>query len=70
MEARKATITRIAASEIHGLDVSSIGLKGSPTRVIKSSPANNKRKGVLHKGEDAEKSAVFIAEVLHDLEVI
>lgn len=70
MAARKAEVLRISASDIPALDVSSIGLKGSPTRVVKTSPANIRREGVMINGDNIDHSATSLAEFLHDLEVM
>ncbi len=70
IEARKAEVVHIGASDIPALDVSRIGLKGSPTRVLSSSPVNNERKGIMADGGDPDLAASSLAGFLRDLEVI
>lgn len=66
MDARKAEIARILIDDLGGLKASDTGLKGSPTRVIRSAAADNRRDGIMITGDNAEETARKLAAVIRE----
>ena len=54
IEARKALISHISSKDIEGIDLSYIGIKGSPTKVKKCFVQTNRRKGAMINAENIE----------------
>ncbi len=54
MAASKAIIPYISSKDIVGIDLSNVGIKGSPTKVRKSFVHTNKKKNIMIKAENIE----------------
>lgn len=54
MAARKAEIPHISSKTIEGIDLSHVGIEGSPTKVRKSFVQVNKKEGVMIESENLE----------------
>lgn len=70
MTANKATIPVISDTELVDLDVSCIGLKGSPTRVKKTFVPMKKKSGLVIAEETVEESVAKLASLLSEAHVI
>ena len=70
LRAGKAVITRLAADDIDGLDTNAAGLKGSPTRVIRTEPAISRRQGLMIDEDGNGSSAARLAHILRSSELI
>ena len=70
MKARKAEITHLTVDEFPEIDRTSIGLKGSPTRVKKTFVPEQKKGGVIIREEAGEESAVRLVSLLGEAKVI
>ncbi len=66
MAARKKPITELTYEDFPGIDDTSIGLKGSPTRVKKTFVPEQKSGGVIVEGEDAAEKAKALVGMLSD----
>jgi electron transfer flavoprotein beta subunit len=62
MRAKKATISTLNA-EAMGLDPSTLGLKGSPTQVIRQFTPEILRKGEMLEGDPKEQAAALVAKL-------
>ena len=65
LEARKKEIRVITASDLN-IDESELGLKGSPTQVVKIFPPRVKKKGDIIDGSDAQGAAQKLVELLRE----
>lgn len=70
MAAKKAEISHITVDEIPDIDRTSIGLKGSPTRVKKTFVPEQKKGGVIIKEETSRESTLKLVSMLSDANVI
>lgn len=70
MTANKAIIPTLGEEAFPDIDMSRIGLKGSPTRVKKSFVPERKKSGVIIKEETNEESARKLAALLIEAHVI
>lgn len=69
MRAKRAKITIMSAADI-GLDNTVVGLKGSPTRVVKIFHPSISRNGVIVSGKDHEEAAQKLLDFLKGKAVI
>lgn len=65
LEARKKELRVVTASDLN-IDESELGLKGSPTQVIKIFPPRVKKKGEIIDGSDAQGAAKKLVELLRE----
>lgn len=70
MAARKSVINRITIDDLVNTDPDSTGLKGSPTRVIRTSVPENTRRGMMLEGSGSRERAEKLVSVLNELKVI
>ncbi len=66
MAANKAQISVLNEESLAGIDVSMIGLKGSPTRVKKTFVPQRKKNGIKITGESDEESAKKLFDLLNN----
>lgn len=70
MAAKKAEIPHITVDQISDIDRTSIGLKGSPTRVKKTFVPEQKKGGIIIKEETNRESTLKLVSMLSDANVI
>lgn len=70
LASRKAEITPITVDDLPDIDRTAIGLKGSPTHVKKSFVPEVKHDGVMIKEETGAESAIKLASLLSDANII
>lgn len=70
MKARKAEITTLGYEDFPGIDDSSIGLSGSPTKVRKTFVPEQKQGGMIIEGESGVEKAQKLANLLSDANII
>ena len=63
MKAKKANITTMNAQDL-SLDPDNLGLKGSPTQVIRQFTPEIVRKGEVLEGEPTEQAAALVSKLL------
>ena len=68
--AKKATIRRIGADDLPGIDTERIGLKGSPTQVRRTFVPQTKKAGVVINEATPQDSARKLAHILADSGVV
>lgn len=64
IKANKAVIESISVADLPEIDVTKIGIKGSPTRVKKSFTPQRRKSGVTIQEETGKESAVKFAKIL------
>lgn len=64
IEARKAVIKHITAKDMEEIDLSNVGINGSPTKVKKSFVQVNKKEGVVIEAEDIEQTVQKLCDVI------
>jgi electron transfer flavoprotein alpha/beta subunit len=70
LAARKAEIPVLGYEEFPGIDDSSIGLKGSPTKVKSTFVPEQKKGGVIIDGEDGAQKGQKLVAMLNDANII
>ncbi len=70
MAANRAVIETITSSDLSDIDITKIGLKGSPTKVKKTFTPKKKESGIKIEEETARESAFKLAQLLSDARLI